>query len=85
MGSRAASSSRRDWAQGTAGVLGATGVEGPEVGEAVSRKGGDAGMEEQEDRGDDATSISIGSSPSPSHSAIALASPANVAPHLAVG
>jgi hypothetical protein len=38
------------------------------MGEAVSTRGGEAGMDEQEDSGDDITSISIGSSrsdPSP--------------------
>lgn len=62
MGSRAASSSRRDWAQGRPGDAGLTGDEtGTEAGEAVSCSGGDVGM--PMNRGDDATSVSIATSP----------------------
>lgn len=53
------------------------------LGEAVSRRGGEAGMEEHEDTGDDTTSISIASSARPSPPADASA--AGVAPHPAVG
>lgn len=65
MGSRAASSSRRDWAQGRPGDAGLTGEETGnktgEAGEAVSCSGGDVGM--PVNRGDDATSVSMVHSP----------------------
>lgn len=51
------------------------------LGEAVSMRGGEAGMEEQEDTGDDTTSISIASSASPSPSTFTPASGATVALH----
>lgn len=71
--------------QDTAGAGDLMGVEVAELGEAVRMRGGEPGMEEQEDKGDDGTSISIASSASPSPSTFAPASAATVAPHLAVG
>lgn len=70
--------------QDTAGVGELMGVEVAELGEAVRMRGGEPGMEEQEDTGDDTTSISIASSAGPSPSAFAPASAATVAPHPAV-
>lgn len=63
MGSRAASSSKRDWAQGRPGDAGLTGEEAGtgETGEAVSCSGGDAGI--PVDSGDDATSVSMATWP----------------------
>lgn len=65
--------------QDTAGVGEAMGVEVAGLGEAVTTRGGEAGMEEQEDIGDDTISTSIASSASPSPSA--MTSAATVAPH----
>lgn len=70
--------------QDTAGVGEAMGVDVVGLGEAVRIRGGEAGMEEQEDTGDDTTSISIASSASPSPSAFTPASAATVAPHPAM-
>ena len=70
--------------QDTAGVGEAMGVDVTGLGEAVRMRGGEAGMEEQEDTGDDTTSISIASSASPSPSTFAPASAATVAPHPAM-
>lgn len=70
--------------QDTAGAGDLMGVEVAELGEAVRMRGGEPGMEEQEDIGDDATSISIASSASPSPSTFAPPSATTVAPHLAV-
>lgn len=70
--------------QDTAGVGEAMGVEVAGLGEAVRMRGGEAGIEEQEDTGDDTTSISIASSASPSPSTFAPASAATVAPHPAM-
>lgn len=70
--------------QDTAGVGETMGVEVAGLGEAVRMRGGEAGMEEQEDTGDDTTSISIASSASPSPSAFAPASAATVVPHPAM-
>lgn len=67
--------------QDTAGVGEVMGVEMGGLGEAVRTRGGEAGMEEQEDMGDDTTSISIASSISPSPSAFTPASLTTVAPH----
>lgn len=70
--------------QDTAGVGEALGMEVVGPGEAMSMRGGEAGMEEQEDTGDDITSISIASSANPSPSVFTPASAATVAPHPAV-
>lgn len=67
--------------QDTAGVGELMGVEVAELGEAVRMRGGELGMEEQEDTGDDTTSISMASSDSPSPSTFALASAATAAMH----
>lgn len=63
MGSKAASSSRRDWAQGRPGNAGLTGEStGTGVtGEAVSCSGGDAGI--LVDSGDGTPSVSMATSP----------------------
>lgn len=71
--------------QDTAGVGDRMGVEVAELGEAVRMRGGEPGMEEQQDTGDGGTSISIASSPGPSPSTFAPASAATVAPHPAAG
>lgn len=71
--------------QDTAGVGDLMGVEVAGLGEAVRTRGGEPGMEEQEDTGDDGTSISMASSAGPSPSAFAPASAATVAPRPAVG
>lgn len=70
--------------QDTAGMGKSIGVGVVGPGEAVRTRGGEAGMEEQEDTGDDATSISIASSASPSPSAFAPASAATVTLHPAM-
>lgn len=70
--------------QDMAGVGEPMGMEMAGLGEAVRMRGGEAGMEEQEDTGDDTTSISIASSASPSPSACTPASEATVAPHPAM-
>lgn len=71
--------------QDTAGAGDLMGVEVAELGEAVRMRGGEPGIEEQEDTGDDGTSISMASSASPSPSTFAPASATTVAPHLAMG
>lgn len=53
-------------------------------GEAVRIRGGEAGMEEQDDTGDDTTSISMASSGSPSPSAWTPLSAVALAPHPAM-
>lgn len=70
--------------QDTAGVGEAMGVEVMGLGETVRMRGGEAGMEEQEDTGDDTTSISIASSTSPSPSAFTPTSAATFALHPAM-
>lgn len=82
MGSKAASSSRRDWAQGRPGDAGLTGeLTGTGVtGDAVSCSGGDAGI--LVDSGDDTPSVSMATSPAAVLSTLSpLLTGDSVAPH----